>query len=1064
MTKIITVHGTNASDDSDVGEQWWQRGSQFQERLAELIETDDGALEVDPFHWSGKNSEKERREAGNELRRKLIAAEREGAPYAVIGHSHGGSVLNHSLFSVYAKKLKLPNMKAWMTVGTPFIHLRRTGFGFQNFTVMGNVVLIAIISYVALALVGGIDLADFFESRGRDAFFGGRVEEGQEWEYRDRFREAMEGEAIIRTVLVSLLVAAMSGSVIWGYTARARKRGAERHIARFWGRFGRSWISLRHKSDEAITGLKAARKAEVKLIPYPTARRIATSMLIIMSALGLAFVSFLQTAPERLVRRLPETVRMETATFAEAGTIHSLAASADGRKLIVGAEDGVARIYDVTSGALDRTLRGAGAALYDVALSHDGDYALTNARTGRIFEDRDGWLAGSAVTLWDVRRQEPVTEAVQGVDWANEIGFAAASDRYFIFGYRAAMPEANGVVARAQGRFPRLTRWLMVRSATSRFANGISEDDLREAIRERRGDNAFFSMRDIAISPSGRFVAFGSSYGDVVVWDATNGAIADIKTVFDVEFEPDDDAAMRSWKRAQRNISGIAFSDDGRTIASMGQTGLAATLAFDPDAAADARLTAVAFAQADIGDTPETPSLERWRTTKVQWSGDLSRIVFSGYRRVLKPDDDGYDLEAAVWTMDLSTGVASEVLDDGQLQRLDVAGGPEFVDRSSRLVTHTVRPRRDDDEIDKVDLARFRPSLVSLDLAGRFIGEGIPIAPVRERRPVERLDKWERYARAFGDHHPGMGVQDRYGERGNSAIDFQPLSPWEYPAVAAVWLRYQFSRAAKAILPAAIADVDGLGNRYVEAKSTNDRAAAAEVRAELNEWHLKTGLVQIGSFGIYFIYAAAAGLIGAALSFIFLKPIIWMLNKSLSGQVRNLAYGNDVYGERVENVSEEAAKEFSPRWGSVPGALGAEIEEYTEGFAVETLRRVRKLLGVNLQSAELSLSDAVSQQLSWKELIHTAYFDVDNFVKLTAVALIDAGLARPSEEFARDRDYDRVCEWYADMKPEPAFEAEPSGSFAARFAALFGGMRRRGEDEDAARADDRIDALKDALA
>jgi hypothetical protein len=38
MTKLITVHGTNAGDPNNERERWWQRNSPFQRRLAEWLD------------------------------------------------------------------------------------------------------------------------------------------------------------------------------------------------------------------------------------------------------------------------------------------------------------------------------------------------------------------------------------------------------------------------------------------------------------------------------------------------------------------------------------------------------------------------------------------------------------------------------------------------------------------------------------------------------------------------------------------------------------------------------------------------------------------------------------------------------------------------------------------------------------------------------------------------------------------------------------------------------------------------------------------------------------------
>jgi hypothetical protein len=50
MTKLITVHGTNAGDQNGEGERWWQKKSPFQKRLAEWFDLD--GVEIEPFHWN----------------------------------------------------------------------------------------------------------------------------------------------------------------------------------------------------------------------------------------------------------------------------------------------------------------------------------------------------------------------------------------------------------------------------------------------------------------------------------------------------------------------------------------------------------------------------------------------------------------------------------------------------------------------------------------------------------------------------------------------------------------------------------------------------------------------------------------------------------------------------------------------------------------------------------------------------------------------------------------------------------------------------------------------------
>ncbi|WP_306253155.1 hypothetical protein [Parvularcula sp. IMCC14364] len=137
---IFTVHGTNAADLSDDGEQWWQKGSEFQKKLQSRISE---PLHFFPFHWSGNNSEFERRGAALELLKHFETVENEGIPYGAIAHSHGGNVIADALrFSqiefpaggvsfdseVKTKEPNLQNLHFWFTVGTPFINPIRSFF------------------------------------------------------------------------------------------------------------------------------------------------------------------------------------------------------------------------------------------------------------------------------------------------------------------------------------------------------------------------------------------------------------------------------------------------------------------------------------------------------------------------------------------------------------------------------------------------------------------------------------------------------------------------------------------------------------------------------------------------------------------------------------------------------------------------------------------------------------------------------------------------------------------------------------------------------------------------
>ena len=123
---IWMIHGTGAAAEDDAGEAWWQRGSAFAWALEQRLNGRGRYGPPEPrglFHWSGDNSEAERRRAGRALYRLLAAEDRTG-PFHLIGHSHGGSVIWHALCEAQRERNTLTNLRSWSTVGAPFLHYR----------------------------------------------------------------------------------------------------------------------------------------------------------------------------------------------------------------------------------------------------------------------------------------------------------------------------------------------------------------------------------------------------------------------------------------------------------------------------------------------------------------------------------------------------------------------------------------------------------------------------------------------------------------------------------------------------------------------------------------------------------------------------------------------------------------------------------------------------------------------------------------------------------------------------------------------------------------------------
>lgn len=148
--QVVLVHGTYAARSSDQGDSWWQEGSsvwtELQKRLPHHVCL---AKQGDVFHWSGENSERARIKAALALVAHLNKLEAAGTRYHLIGHSHGGSVIWHALRLAKRKRIELPNLQSWTTVGTPFLHHRTRGA--WNVVNLFNLVLACILFRPAIA-------------------------------------------------------------------------------------------------------------------------------------------------------------------------------------------------------------------------------------------------------------------------------------------------------------------------------------------------------------------------------------------------------------------------------------------------------------------------------------------------------------------------------------------------------------------------------------------------------------------------------------------------------------------------------------------------------------------------------------------------------------------------------------------------------------------------------------------------------------------------------------------------------------------------------------------------
>lgn len=122
---VLLIHGTGSGHDDDEGKLWWQVNSKFCQTLDDVIAPKARCHKKgEVFHWSGKNSEIERRSCGKKLYEYMLQLEEKGTSYHLIGHSHGASIMWHALCNAAKNEDDMKHLKSWLTFGCPFLQYR----------------------------------------------------------------------------------------------------------------------------------------------------------------------------------------------------------------------------------------------------------------------------------------------------------------------------------------------------------------------------------------------------------------------------------------------------------------------------------------------------------------------------------------------------------------------------------------------------------------------------------------------------------------------------------------------------------------------------------------------------------------------------------------------------------------------------------------------------------------------------------------------------------------------------------------------------------------------------
>lgn len=248
IPQVVLVHGTFAGDANDTGTRWWQRKSDFYEKLqTELRGEASLVADRELFRWlQDGNREILRLRAADDLLRYIEKFELEGTPYHLVGHSHGGSVIWEALKLSFRGKVSfsrgsssntdipLKNLLSWTTVGTPFIH---RNLNRRRWIASGLVAVVALFTLGAATLFGAIMAFVFL--RTNHTF----------WEQVQFFLPFLLAGWMIYIVLSGFVTSYDDGRTL-------RREAALGGVV--FSAYGDKWYGIWSYDDEAINGLRGA--------------------------------------------------------------------------------------------------------------------------------------------------------------------------------------------------------------------------------------------------------------------------------------------------------------------------------------------------------------------------------------------------------------------------------------------------------------------------------------------------------------------------------------------------------------------------------------------------------------------------------------------------------------------------------------------------------------------------------------------------------------------------------------------------------------------------------------
>lgn len=276
-TVYLSVHGTFDAIANPAEPRWWEPTSAFWQAI--LASSPHGRRDgtVQSFVWSGKNSAYEREVAARALVKELNALRKRFDNIHLIGHSHGGNVIEDALERIAWNGARRPSLsrrpnpskiRSVTTLGTPFLNrresaLRKVLIILTMLLVVGIVLFAVLFAILATALTSAaIDTAAVNANKAK----------------------LYEVYAVVTLIPLVLLLPLVLLFIRNWHTLRFR-RGT---------RTPANWLAVFHPQDEAIFLLSSAKTASYEfyqpgVISANARRRIDAAIIFAASASLLSF-------------------------------------------------------------------------------------------------------------------------------------------------------------------------------------------------------------------------------------------------------------------------------------------------------------------------------------------------------------------------------------------------------------------------------------------------------------------------------------------------------------------------------------------------------------------------------------------------------------------------------------------------------------------------------------------------------------------------------------------------------------------------------------------------------